>query len=58
MTIGFGMNAYFDTLKFMMILMMLLFLFNFPAMHIYSQYDSLKNEAMYLFTRLSLGNLG
>ena len=56
--LGFGMNAYFDTLKFMMILMFILFLFSYPAMYIYSSYDALKHENMYLFTRFSLGNLG
>jgi hypothetical protein len=56
--LGFGMNAYFDTLKFMMILMFCLFVFSLPAMHIYSSYNSLMHENMYLFTRFSLGNLG
>lgn len=56
--LGFGMNAYFDTLKFMMILMLVLFLFSYPAMHIYSKYNALQHENMYLFTRFSLGNLG
>jgi hypothetical protein len=56
--LGFGMNAYFDTLKYMMVLMFLIFTFNFPAMHIYSSFDSLKHEAMYMFTQYSLGNLG
>jgi hypothetical protein len=52
------MNAYFDTLKYMMILMLLIFVFSFPALKIYSSYDGLKNEAMYMFTKYSLGNLG
>jgi hypothetical protein len=52
------MNAYFDTLKYMMILMLLIFLFSFPAIKIYSSYDGLKNEAMFMFTKYSLGNLG
>ena len=52
------MNAYFDTLKYMMILMFILFLFSVPAMAIYNSYDALKSQPMYLFTRLSLGNLG
>ena len=52
------MNAYFDTLKYMMILMLLIFVFSFPAIKIYSSYDALKNEAMYMFTKYSLGNLG
>jgi hypothetical protein len=52
------MNAYFDTLKYMMILMLLIFVFSFPALKIYSSYDALKNEAMFMFTKYSLGNLG
>jgi hypothetical protein len=52
------MNAYFDTLKFMMILMLILFFFSSPAMYIYSNYNALQHETMYMFTRLSLGNLG
>lgn len=56
--LGFGMNAYFDTLKYMMIMMLLIFVFSFPAIKIYSSYDGLKNGAMYMFTKYSLGNLG
>ncbi len=52
------MNAYFDTLKYMMIMMLLIFVFSFPAIKIYSSYDGLKNGAMYMFTKYSLGNLG
>ena len=52
------MNAYFDSLVYMMILMVVLFMFSFPAMYIYSNYNALRNEAMYTFTKLSLGNLG
>lgn len=56
--LGFGMNAYFDTLKYMMILMLLIFVFSLPALKIYSSYDALKDGAMYMFTKYSLGNLG
>ena len=52
------MNAYFDTLKYMMILMFILFLFSMPAMYVYSSYSALQNENMYVFTKLSLGNMG
>jgi len=52
------MNAYFDTLKYLMILMILIYVFSFPTLLIYKSYDSLKNEAMYMFTKYSLGNLG
>ena len=52
------MNAYFDTLKYMMVLMLILFIFSMPAMYIYKSYNSLQHENMYLFTQLSLGNLG
>jgi hypothetical protein len=56
--IGFGMNAYFDTLKYMMILMLILFAISVPAMTLYSSYNALQNENMYLFTKYSLGNMG
>lgn len=52
------MNAYFDTLKYMMILMLLIFVFSLPALKIYASYDALKDGAMYMFTKYSLGNLG
>jgi hypothetical protein len=52
------MNAYFDSLVYMMIMMVVLFMFSFPAMYIYSNYNALRNEAMYTFTKFSLGNLG
>ena len=52
------MNAYFDILVYMMIMMLILFVFSFPAMYIYSNYNALRNEAMYMFTKFSLGNLG
>ena len=43
LSIGFGMNAFFDTLKYMMILMIILFTFSFPAMYIYSSFNALEN---------------
>jgi len=52
------MNAYFDTLKYMMILMSILFAISLPAMTLYSSYNALQNENMYLFTKYSLGNMG
>lgn len=56
--LGFGMNAYFDTLKYMMILMFVLLVISLPAMSLYSSYNALQNENMYMFTKFSLGNMG
>ena len=39
--LGFGMNAYFDTLKYMMILMFILFVISLPVMRIYSSFNAL-----------------
>jgi hypothetical protein len=39
--IGFGMNAYYDTLKYLMMLMLLLFVFSLPSVFIYSSYGAL-----------------
>lgn len=39
--LGFGMNAYFDTLKYMMILMFILFIISLPTMYIYSSFKAL-----------------
>jgi hypothetical protein len=52
------MNSYFDTLKYMMILMFIFFIVSIPAMGIYSSYDYLKSQPMYFVTKFSLGNLG
>jgi len=35
------MNAYFEKLKYFMILMMFLFLFSLPSIYIYQSYDAL-----------------
>lgn len=52
------MNAYYDTLKYLVMLMLLLFTFSMPAMYIYSSYDGLITEPMSGITRYSLGNMG
>jgi len=39
--LGFGMNAYYDTLKYLMILMLLLFVFSLPSVFIYSSYSAI-----------------
>lgn len=52
------MNAYYDTLKYMMVLMMLLFVFSLPSVFIYSSYTGIVKNTMGFITRFSLGNMG
>jgi hypothetical protein len=56
--IGFGMNAYYDTLKYLMVLMLLLFVFSLPSVFIYSGYGALVKQSMGFVTKYSLGNMG
>jgi lipoprotein signal peptidase len=56
--VGFGMNAYYDTLKYMMILMMLLFTFSLPSVFIYSSHSGIVKNSMGIITQFSLGNMG
>jgi hypothetical protein len=56
--LGFGMNAYYDTLKYLVMLMLLIFVFSLPSMYIYKSYSGLAAEPMYGITRYSLGNMG
>jgi len=42
--LGFGMNAYYDTLRYLMIMMFLIFLFCIPTMVIYSSYDGIVKD--------------
>jgi hypothetical protein len=52
------MNAYFEKLKYFMILMALMFVFSLPSMSIYASYDGLAAKPMAFITRYSLGNMG
>jgi hypothetical protein len=52
------MNAYFDTLRYLMILMLFVFVFFIPNMAIYSHYGAIKSDAMGVVTQFSLGNMG
>jgi hypothetical protein len=52
------MNAYFDTLRYLMILMFILMLFSLPAMFIYSRYNALEHQDKYIFNKFALGNMG
>lgn len=56
--LGFGMNAYFDTLRYLMILMLLIFVFSVPTMYIYSSWGAIEKDAMGAITKFSLGNMG
>lgn len=52
------MNAYFEKLKYFMILMMFLFFFSLPSIYIYQSYDALASQPMSFVTKYSLGNMG
>ena len=52
------MNAYYDTLKYMMVLMILLFTFSLPSVFIYSSYEGIVKQPMGFITKYSLGNMG
>ena len=56
--LGFGMNAYFDTLKYLMQMMIFITIFTIPTMSIYAKYGAVKQESLDPFTVLSLGNMG
>ena len=56
--LGFGMNAYFDTLKYLMQMMIFITIFSIPTMSIYAKYGAVKQESLDPFTVLSLGNMG
>lgn len=52
------MNAYYDTLKYLVMLMLLIFTFSLPSMYVYNSYQGLAGEPMFGITRYSLGNMG
>lgn len=52
------MNAYFDTLRYLMTAMLFIFAFLIPTMGIYQYYGAIKNDAMGVITQFSLGNMG
>jgi hypothetical protein len=59
MSLGFGINAYFDILKVFIYLFTVLTLLNIPLMHFYKSFDGIKNIANTPLTaKMSLGNLG
>ena len=56
--LGFGMNAYFDTLKILIYSMLFICIFTIPNMHIYSEGNGIKEDLMGFITQYSLGNMG
>ena len=48
--IGFGMNAYFDTLRYLSIMMLFIFAFTIPSMVVYHKYGDVKQDALDPFT--------
>lgn len=56
--LGFGMNAYFDTLRYLVILMSLCFLFSLPMMYIFSSYGAIRGAPRGVISQYSLGNMG
>jgi len=53
--LGFGMNAYFKMIKYMLILMFWVCLANLPLFWIFSQYDTYETMPL---ASLSMGNMG
>ena len=52
------MNAYYDTLKYLVMLMLLIFTFSLPSILIYNSYEGISSDPMGAITRYSLGNMG
>lgn len=48
--LGFGMNAYFDTLRYLTLMMIFIFLCILPVMSFYQGYDGIKYDAKGVFT--------
>ncbi|CDW71360.1 UNKNOWN [Stylonychia lemnae] len=55
--LGFGMNVYFDTLKYLIVLMLLVFVFSLPSVFVYASYNGLAKQPMPFVTQFSLGNM-
>lgn len=56
--LGFGMGAYFETIKYLMWMMLFIFLCMMPVMYIYKGFNGIKYDAMGVVTQFSLGNMG
>ena len=56
--LGYGLNAYFDIIVELMVLMLLCMLVTTPLMIKYGSFDSLQGQIGYQINRFSLGNLG
>jgi hypothetical protein len=56
--LGFGIISYFQMVKALFILMVLLSLFNLPLMFTYGSYDALKSGGDWLSSTYFLGNMG
>jgi hypothetical protein len=56
--LGFGMGAYFDTLKMLMCAMLFIFLVVSPSIYIYHTGNGIKGDVMGIVTQFSLGNMG
>jgi len=52
------MNAYFDLIKSMMWLFIVISIFSIPAMMVYQKYGAIKEMPKGAITQFSLGNMG
>jgi len=56
--IGYGLNEFFNLMAKLIKMFVLLTLFTYPFMSIYSSYSGLKIEPMYALNMYALGNMG
>ncbi len=55
---GYGMNAYLDLIRYMMILFLFITIFSLPAMTIFAKYGAISGEYMGVISQYSRGNMG
>lgn len=56
--VGYGMNAFFETLRQLFTMMLFISFFAVCLMITYSQFSGLEGTKLYLFSQFSMGNLG
>lgn len=57
-SLGYGMNAYYDFIKSLGILFLLIAIFSIPAMSIFAKYGAIVGQPKGIITQFSLGNMG
>ena len=56
--LGYGLNAFFNLLCHLLLLILLCSLITVPLLMIFARFDALENKQGYLSAQFSLGNLG